>query len=127
MQVDRRTENHVDALGTALAGQHLADPLCSGLVPGLGQQRGVRKQRHPLPADELAATNTGRTVAEDHRAQPDDIVAVQREAAAPVSSVTLVARSSSRIAPAITVSIVPAEASLRSDIVVSLIPLRKLR
>src|SRR6476619_474679 len=102
MQVDRRAENHVDALGTAFAGQHLTHTLRSSLIPGLGQQRGIGEERDSLAADELAATDTGRSVAEDHRTESDGILTVQRKGGRAGQQFTLAARSSSRIARSIT-------------------------
>ena len=79
MQVDCRTEDDVDALGTAFARKHLAHALRSSLIPRLGQQRGIGEQRDSLAADELAATDTGRPVAKDHRTESNDFIAAQRE------------------------------------------------
>ena len=33
VQIDRRAEDHIDGLGATFAGEHLADPLCSRLIP----------------------------------------------------------------------------------------------
>ena len=71
MQVDRRAEDDVYALGEGLTGQQLTDPLGGGFVPGLGQHRGIGQQGHRSAADELGPANAGGTVTEHHSVQPD--------------------------------------------------------
>ena len=77
MQVDRWTEDHVDILGVAFAGKHLADPLCRNLVPCLREQGRIGEQRDLLASNEFAAPDSGRAVAEDHGTEPEGFVAMQ--------------------------------------------------